>query len=205
MKQEHWENIYDKKGMQEVSWYQKLPKTSLDLIEKVAPNKDATIIDIGGGDGFLVDELLKLGYTDITVLDISENAINKAKKRLGKLAEQIRWIVADITEFIPTKKYDVWHDRAVFHFLTNENDIDFYKNLLNENIIDGGSFILATFSEKGPDKCCGLQVSKYSKEEMNSHFESTFSLIEFFTKNHETPFGTIQNFIFSVFKKNVNA
>ena len=123
----HWENIYATKGMQEVSWYQKSPQTSLNLISQLQLSKHASIIDIGAGDSFLVDELLKLGYTNISVLDISVNAIKRAKKRLGELAKNVKWIVTDITEFNPTEKYDLWHDRAVFHFLTQEKDINIYK------------------------------------------------------------------------------
>ena len=150
MKKEHWQDIYATKGMQEVSWFQKVPEISLDLIQKVAPNKDASIIDVGGGDGFLVDNLLELGYTNITVLDISENAINRAKQRLGNIDEKVKWVISDITNFLPEKKYDVWHDRAVFHFLTEQKDIAKYKTLVNKSIND--YFVLATFSDEGPNK-----------------------------------------------------
>ena len=144
MGKEHWENIYATKGMQEVSWFQKVPTTSLELIKKFAKNKQDAIIDIGGGDGFLVDNLIALGYTDITVLDISKNAIDRAKKRLGKLAEKVKWIVADINEFVPNKEYVIWHDRAVFHFLIKQQEKANYRNLVNSAASD--YFILATFS-----------------------------------------------------------
>ncbi|MBC8266452.1 MAG: class I SAM-dependent methyltransferase [Flavobacteriales bacterium] len=187
--------------MQEVSWYQQSPKTSLELITKVAPNRKASIIDVGGGDGFLVDELLKLGYTNITVLDISENAINKAKKRLGKIAEQIRWVISDITEFSPNQQYDVWHDRAVFHFLTNKKDVEKYKDLVAENISKKEHFILATFSDSGPNKCSGLDICKYSEKQLKDTFAEKFKVLDSFTKNHNTPFGTKQNFTFMLFSK----
>ena len=185
--------------MQEVSWYQKSPQTSLNLISQLQLSKHASIIDIGAGDSFLVDELLKLGYTNISVLDISVNAIERAKKRLGELAENVKWIVTDITEFNPTEKYDLWHDRAVFHFLTQEKDINIYKKLLNSTI--SGYFLLATFSDEGPDKCSGLEICKYSELDLKNQFEEHFTLIDSFKKDHNTPFETIQNFTFSLFKK----
>jgi len=199
MKKEHWENIYSTKGMQEVSWFQQVPETSLALIQKVAPAKDAAIIDVGGGDGFLADNLLELGYTNITVLDISENAINRAKARIGKLAEKVKWIVSDITKFVPEQQYAVWHDRAVFHFLTKEKDINSYKELVNSAV--SGYFVLATFSDEGPNKCSGLEICKYSELDLKKQFEEAFSVVDSFKENHSTPFETIQNFTFSVFQK----
>ena len=201
MKKEHWQNIYETKGMQEVSWFQDVPETSLALIQKVAPEKDAAIIDVGGGDGFLVDELLKLGYTNITVLDISENAVQRAKARLGKSAEKVKWIVTDITDFVPEQQYAVWHDRAVFHFLTTPKDIAKYKTLVTDSIVSQGNFILATFSDEGPNKCSGLEICKYSELDLQKQFEDTFNVVDSFKENHNTPFRTIQNFTFSVFQK----
>ena len=199
MGKKHWENIYATKGMQEVSWFQKVPTTSLELINQVAKNKQDAIIDIGGGDGFLVDNLLALGYTDITVLDISKNAIDRAKKRLGKLAEKVKWIVADITEFVPNKEYVIWHDRAVFHFLTEQQDKENYRKLLNTAV--SGYFILATFSDQGPNKCSGLEICNYAKQDMQAFFSASFRMTSSFKYNHPTPFGSYQNFIFSVFNK----
>jgi len=201
LRKEHWENIYANKQMNEVSWFQQEPTTSLALIQKNTQSKDDAIIDIGGGDGFLVDNLLDLGYTNITVLDISANAINKAKERLGVNADKVKWIVSDITEFIPVEKYKVWHDRAVFHFLTQEKDIEYYKVLVDENISDNGCFILATFADDGPEKCSGLEVCKYSEKDMENSFSIAFQAIESFKYKHLTPFGSIQNFTFSVFRK----
>jgi SAM-dependent methyltransferase len=199
MGKEHWENIYATKAMQEVSWFQKVPTTSLELINQVAKNKQDPIIDIGGGDGFLVDNLLALGYTDITVLDISKNAIDRAKKRLGKLAEKVKWIVTDITEFVPNKEYVIWHDRAVFHFLTDQQDKENYRKLLNTAV--SGYFILATFSDQGPNKCSGLEICNYAKQDIQAFFSFNFRMIRSFKYNHLTPFGSYQNFIFSVFSK----
>jgi SAM-dependent methyltransferase len=199
MSKKHWENIYATKGMQEVSWFQEVPQASLDLIASLRLKKDAAIIDVGGGDGFLVDNLLDLGYTNITVLDISENAINRAKERLGELAEKVKWIVSDITEFVPSEKYDVWHDRAVFHFLTQEKDINNYKELVGSAV--SGYFLLATFSDEGPNKCSGLEICKYSELDLQKQFKGTFNVVDSFKENHNTPFETIQNFTFSVFRK----
>jgi len=200
-RKEHWENIYANKQMNEVSWFQQEPTTSLALIQKNTQSKDDAIIDVGGGDGFLVDNLLDLGYTNITVLDISANAINKAKARLGINADKVKWIESDITEFIPTEQYDIWHDRAVFHFLTQEKDIEYYKILVNENISDNGYFILATFADDGPEKCSGLQVCKYSEKDMGNSFSTIFKVKKSLKDKHLTPFGTIQSFTFSVFRK----
>ena len=201
LRKEHWENIYANKQMNEVSWFQQEPTISLALIQKKTQSKDDAIIDIGGGDGFLVDNLLELGYTNITVLDISANAINKVKERLGINADKVKWIISDITEFIPAEQYKVWHDRAVFHFLTQEKDIEYYKILVDENISDNGHFILATFADDGPEKCSGLEVCKYSEKDMENSFSAAFKVIESFKYKHLTPFGTIQNFTFSVFRK----
>ena len=200
-RKEHWENIYANKQMNEVSWFQQEPTISLALIQKNTQSKDDAIIDIGGGDGFLVDNLLELGYTNITVLDISANAINKVKERLGINADKVKWIISDITEFIPTEQYDIWHDRAVFHFLTYKKEIEYYKILVSKNISDNGCFILATFTDDGPEKCSGLEVCKYSEKDMENSFSAAFKVIESFKYKHLTPFGSIQNFIFSVFRK----
>tara|TARA_B110000003_G_scaffold197144_1_gene195797 strand:- start:344 stop:952 length:609 start_codon:yes stop_codon:yes gene_type:complete len=198
-RKEHWENIYANKKMNEVSWFQQVPTTSLALIQKNTQSKDDAIIDIGGGDSFLVDNLLDLGYTNITVLDISANAINKAKERLGINADKVKWIISDVTEFIPAEQYDIWHDRAVFHFLTQQQDIEYYKVLVEENIIDNGHFILATFADDGPEKCSGLKVCKYSENDIVNSFSTIFRVKKSFKYKHLTPFGTIQNFTFSLF------
>ena len=199
MSKKHWDNIYATKGMKEVSWFQEVPQTSLDLIASLRLKKDASIIDIGGGDGFLVDHLLKLGYINITVLDISKNAIKRAKERLGKDSNKVKWIVSDITEFEPIDKYDVWHDRAVFHFFTQEKDINNYKELVDSAV--SGYFLLATFSDEGPNKCSGLEICKYSELDLQKKFKGTFNVVDSFKENHNTPFETIQNFTFSVFSK----
>lgn len=197
----HWEKIYDTKALNEVSWYQPVPKTSLDFIQTNTISKDDTIIDIGGGDSFLVDNLLELGFTNISVLDISEKAIERAKVRLGEKASRVKWIVSDVTLFTPTEKYNVWHDRAVFHFLTHSDDIEKYRQTAADSITKNGKKIIGTFSESGPKKCSGIDIKQYSAHLLQETFKGDFNAIECFFENHPTPFDTIQNFIFCSFEK----
>ncbi|MCE3260469.1 MAG: bifunctional 3-demethylubiquinone-9 3-methyltransferase/2-octaprenyl-6-hydroxy phenol methylase [Bacteroidetes bacterium] len=200
-RKKHWENIHRTKDVTEVSSYQPTPLTSLELIEKTGKGKNARIIDIGGGDSFLVDHLLDKGYTDITVLDISEEALNKAKKRLGEKASRVKWIVADVAAFSPTEKYDVWHDRAAFHFFTNEEDINKYVLTSKTNLNENGVLIIGTFSEQGPTKCSAIQIKQYSEESLTKTFSEGFEKLECFKVDHPTPFNTIQNFLFCTFIK----
>ncbi|WP_317171947.1 class I SAM-dependent methyltransferase [Empedobacter stercoris] len=162
-------------------------------------DKTAKIIDVGGGESKLVDFLLEEGYENISVLDISANALEKAKKRLGDKAEKVNWIVADITEFEPTEQYDVWHDRAVFHFLTEDNDIKKYQDLVSKAV--KGKMVIGTFSTNGPLKCSGLEIKQNDEISLTSTFAADFEKIECFTIDHITPFDTIQNFIFCSFNK----
>lgn len=200
-RKEHWENVYATKQLTEVSWYQPKPETSLHFIEKAQLPKDAKIIDIGGGDSFLVDHLLDLGYTDLTVVDISENALNRARKRLGERADLVKWITTDILEMKLEATYDFWHDRAVFHFLTESADIEKYVAKLDQYIQPGGILVLGTFSDKGPLKCSGIEIKQYTEatldEVTGKSFEKTACLIV----DHPTPFDTIQNFVFCSFRK----
>ena len=195
----HWDNVYETKQPNEVSWTQEKPETSLRLIANCNLLKTAKIIDIGGGDSNLVDFLLKLGYTDLTVLDISEKAIEKAKIRLGKLAEKVKWIVSDITEFQPTDKYAIWHDRATFHFLTEKEQIEKYQTLVQNYV--SNYLIIATFSTNGPLKCSGLEIKQYSTADLENVFQNGFEKVEGFYEDHKTPFETIQNFVFVRFTK----
>ncbi len=190
----HWENIYANKQPDEVSWTQTIPQPSLSLIQGFNLPKDAAIIDVGGGDSQLVDYLLNLGYTNISVLDISKNALERTQKRLGPMASSVHWIETDITEFTPETIYDLWHDRAVFHFLTRKKDIDGYLNLVKDNV--NRALVLSTFSIHGPLKCSGLDVSRYNDQTLSALFEPTFEKKESFLQDHETPFGTKQNFLF---------
>lgn len=195
----HWETVYETKTPDQVSWTQEKPKTALDLIHSFGLSKSAKIIDIGGGDSNLVDFLLDEGFENITVLDISEKAIEKAKLRLGTNANKVNWIVSDITQFIPTTQYDVWHDRAAFHFLTAQEQINSYVAIINKFV--SNYIIIGTFSENGPKKCSGLDIKQYSKETLASTFQKEFEVVKCFTEDHTTPFDTKQNFIFCVFKR----
>ena len=197
----HWENVFATKNPNEVSWTQKYPKTAINYLEGLELPKTAYIIDIGGGDSNLVDALLQNGYENIWVLDISEFALEKAKKRLGDKADKVHWIVSDITEFSTEIKFDFWHDRAVFHFLTEQESIDKYIAILNNAMADNGNFLLGTFSENGPLKCSGLEIKQYSENLMRQTFNQDFETIKCFTENHTTPFNTVQNFQFCGFKK----
>lgn len=196
----HWETIYDTKALNEVSWYQPTPRTSLDFIQKYA-EKDDAILDVGGGDSFLVDHLLELGYTNISVLDISENAIERAQKRLGDKAKKVKWIVSDITEFEPKESYNIWHDRAVFHFLTDVKDIEKYQQIVAAALSPKGKKLIGTFSESGPKKCSGIEIKQYSENLLKETFKKDFEPLECFFENHTTPFDTIQNFVFCSFEK----
>lgn len=202
MQKEHWENVFSTKTEKEVSWFQSYPKTSMSFIELFNLPLDANIIDIGGGDSHFVDALLEKGYKNITVLDISENAINKAKLRLGTKAVKVKWIISDVSEFMPIEKYDFWHDRAAFHFLTSEEKIYKYVHIAENSINENGFFVLGTFSEQGPKKCSGLEIKQYNETSMSARFEIKFDRIKCFTEDHITPFNTIQNFQFCSFKRN---
>lgn len=197
-RKQHWETVYETKNPNEVSWTQEIPKTSLAFIHSFDLDKSAKIIDIGGGDSKLVDHLLDQGFENITVLDISAKALEKAKIRLGEKAKKVTWIVSDILDFEPTENYHVWHDRAAFHFLTTENEIEKYKSIV-KNSVDG-FLIIGTFSQNGPLKCSGLEISQYSEEKLTSTFEENFDKIVSVLEDHQTPFGTTQNFLFCSFK-----
>lgn len=200
-RKEHWENIYATKRMEEVSWYQKEPKVSLNFFEEYAIPKSAKILDVGGGDSFLVDHLLHLGYTDVSVLDISKKAIEKAKNRLGEKAAKVTWIVSDITNFNTTELYDVWHDRAVFHFLTKSSEVKKYVHLASSSLHKNGFLFMGTFSTDGPTKCSGIEIQQYSEKQLKSTLESRFILKKSFLQNHKTPFDTEQEFLFGLFQK----
>jgi SAM-dependent methyltransferase len=200
-KKAHWENIYLTKKLNEVSWYQPTPNTSLEIIERIGLSKTAKIIDIGGGDSYLVDFLLKQGFTDITILDISKEAIGRAKSRLGSNAKNVKWVISDICDFKPTEQYDFWHDRAVFHFLTQEFEIHKYKSILNSCTSKEAKISIGTFSKNGPLKCSGIPIKQYSEIELVENFTPHFEKIESFTCDHQTPFDTIQNFTFAILQR----
>ncbi len=202
-KKAHWENIYTSKSLNEVSWYQPNPETSLNFIHEFNVRKKAKIIDVGGGDSFLVDHLLMEGYTDITVLDISAAALERAKLRLGKKAQLVKWIVADASKFTPTEHYDFWHDRAAFHFLNSDSEIDAYLNSVQNGLSKNGILVMGTFSENGPEKCSGIKIKQYSENSMVERLTHFFNKIKCISIDHITPFNTIQNFIFCSFKLKV--
>lgn len=197
----HWEKIYATKRRDEVSWYQPTPRVSLDFISELNIQKDAAIIDVGGGDSYLADNLLAAGFTDITVLDISEAAINKAKQRLGKEAERINWIVVDINDLVVDKKFDCWHDRAAFHFLTTDKQIEKYLTIAQEHISRDGRMIIGTFSTSGPERCSGLPIKQYGEQSLSGVLKKWFEKIKCITTDHITPFNTVQNFLFCSFKR----
>lgn len=203
-RKQHWEQVYQNKPLETVSWYQPVPETSLAYFRQQQIAADAAIIDIGGGDSFLADHLLQLGYKDISVLDISEAAIERAKERLGADAIKIQWIVSDILAFKPSVAYDCWHDRAAFHFLTKDEDIQTYRLLAAAHIKAGGLMIMGTFSENGPKKCSGIDIRQYSVEELKGLFQTDFELIASEQTDHPTPFDTIQHFTFCCFRRREN-
>lgn len=197
----HWENVFAVKQEKEVSWYQEYPQTSVEFLTASELPLDAKIIDIGGGDSYLIDALLDLGYTNLTLLDISANAIERIKNRLGEKAAKVTFIVSDVLEFNPDTVFDFWHDRASFHFLTEENQIAKYAELVASALAKRGNLVIGTFSVNGPKKCSGMDITQYDQARLNAVFEANFELIESFTQDHKTPFDTIQNFIFCSFKK----
>jgi len=199
--QQHWDNVYSTKAENEVSWFQPYPKTSMEFIELSKLPQSANIIDIGGGVSHLAEALLDEGYQNICVLDISANAIERAKQRLGKRASQIHWIVSDITEFNAPVQFDLWHDRAAFHFLITEEKISKYISIAENAVKKDGYLVLGTFSESGPEKCSGLEIKRYSETLMSTRFEKTFNKIKCIHEDHTTPFNTIQNFLFCIFQK----
>ena len=199
--QSHWDTVYRTKAPEAVSWYRAHLERSLDLIGRVAPDLAASIIDVGGGESTLVDDLLARGYRNITVLDLSSTAVEVARKRLGNLAQQVTWSVADITRVaLPDRHYDVWHDRAVFHFLTGEGERQAYVRRVMQSVKRGGHVIVATFGPEGPEKCSGLDVVRYDAESLHGQFGGQFRLVESATELHQTPFGTTQQFLYCLCK-----
>jgi 2-polyprenyl-3-methyl-5-hydroxy-6-metoxy-1,4-benzoquinol methylase len=193
----HWENIYTIKDSTEVSWYQQHPATSLELIISTGIAKEAQIIDVGGGASTLVDALLAQGFQCITVLDIASAALEKSKARLGERANGVGWMEAEITQVtLPRHHYDLWHDRAVFHFLTDARDRQSYIKSVGTSLKPSGHLIIATFATDGPKKCSGLDTVRYSSGDLLDEFGNDFRLVESVDEAHRTPFGTEQNFIY---------
>jgi len=197
----HWENVYTSKDLSKVSWVQEKPTTSLSFIEGLKLHKSAPIIDIAGGNSNLVDYLLSNSYTNLSVLDISANALEATKKRLGSKAKKVNWIVSNVLNFSSLQNYELWHDRAGFHFLTQEKDIIQYLQVLEKT--KPTYLIIGTFSENGPDKCSGLPIKKHSIRDLTEVFSNSYQLIDSKNVNHTTPTASEQNFNFCSFKRKV--
>lgn len=200
-RQAHWEEVYTSKGATDVSWFQDNPAPSLELIERARGGRDIRIIDIGGGASRLADGLLEGGFRHLAVLDISAAALDLAALRLGRRASEVQWIVADVTEWHPSRRFDVWHDRAVFHFLIDPADRAAYVARLKEAVVPGGHAIIATFAADGPDTCSGLPVRRYDAALLAGELGAEFTLVESRPHDHVTPWNSIQRFQFSVFQK----
>ena len=200
-RQAHWENVYTTKGENEVSWFQENPAPSLELIAQTGATPASVIIDIGGGASRLVDHLIEQGFEDVTVLDLSGAALEAAKGRLGARAGGVHWVAADATIWEPVKAYDIWHDRAAFHFLIDEHDRAAYVARLTRGVKAGGHAIIATFALDGPEKCSGLPVARYDSASLGRTLGPIFQLIHTMRDEHATPWGSRQVFQFSVFRR----
>lgn len=201
-KKQHWENVYSSKSDREVSWFREHLDNSLKMILATGVGTDAAIIDVGGGSSTLVDDLLADGFVDLTVLDISRSALDRSRERLGVKAQNVEWVDADITDVqLPEGRFDVWHDRAVFHFLTDEGDRKRYIELVLRSLKPGGHIIVASFGPNGPMKCSGLDVVRYSPSEMSETFGGNFEMLSSISETHNTPFGTSQEFVYCYCRK----
>lgn len=201
LQKEHWDNIFSTKAKKEVSWFQEYPTTSVAFLELFDLPLTANIIDVGAGESHFIDILLERGYQNLWVLDISAKAIENLKMRLGDKAERVHFVVSDVTAFVPPVQFDFWHDRAAFHFLTTDDKIGQYVDLVEDAIKKDGYLILGTFSEQGPKKCSGLEIKQYSEASMSARFEINFERIKCIQEDHMTPFNTLQNFVFCSFQR----
>src|SRR5580765_1782473 len=198
----HWESVYTTRPANMVSWYSRHLETSLALIERFAPSRSAAIIDVGAGESTLLDDLLLRGYTDLTALDVSHIALDACRQRLGDAAAHVHWLKADVTDAtLPHNRYDLWHDRAVFHFLTTPAQRHAYVVQAEQTLKPGGHIIIATFGPQGPTQCSGLPTMRYDATELQREFGDRFQLLEGFTKDHTTPAGPTQQFMWCVFEK----
>tara|TARA_B110000008_G_C16633233_1_gene429419 strand:- start:21 stop:635 length:615 start_codon:yes stop_codon:yes gene_type:complete len=200
-KKEHWEDVYEKKTDHQVSWYQDVPETSLRLINELQLSLESSIIDIGGGNSNFTIELQKIGYKNLSVLDISGLALMRTKKKMGDASKAVHWMESDVLDLIELNKYDVIHDRATFHFLTHEDDIKKYVDVVSDAMIKGGHLVISTFSLTGPEKCSNLQVSQYSSSTLSLLFKENFVLTRSFNEIHTSPYNTTQDFVFCVFTR----
>ena len=200
-RQAHWQNVYQTKDEQAVSWFQERPDISLDLIHAASIDTSASIIDIGGGASRLVDALISEGFKTVAILDLSEKALAKSKARLGTKAEQVEWIVADVTKWQPSQTYDVWHDRAALHFLTDPMDRAAYVERVLKAVRASGHVIIGTFAPDGPERCSGLSVVRHDAATLGELLGPSFALVETRRHDHQTPSGVIQKFQFSRFQR----
>ena len=194
---QHWENVYETRDPSKVSWHQGVPAKSMALIRSTEIPIEAPVIDVGGGTSTLVDILMNSQYSDISVMDISAAALAKTRERLGEAAGSVTWIESEVTAFEPLRRYYLWHDRAVFHFLTDESDVRKYLDVLRTALIPGGHFVLATFGPDGPDSCSGLAVQRYSIKQQTDLLQADFELRTYELEDHSTPTGTVQQFLYS--------
>ena len=200
-RQDHWQNVYHTKSEHEVSWFQETPEVSLEMIRSVEVSTGASIIDIGGGSSRLVDCLLDSGFTSISVLDLSENALEASQARLGARSADVDWIVADVTAWQPSRTYDLWHDRAAFHFLTDKGDQAAYAECVHKAVKQGGFVIIGTFAPDGPERCSGMPVVRHDAVSLMNTLGNSFVLLNSLNHNHLTPGGTVQKFQFSLFRR----
>ncbi len=198
--QQHWQHVYSTKSSTEMSWYQPTPAASLDALDRIGATPADSLIDVGGGASTLVDALIERGWDDLAVLDISEAALDASRTSFGNHAAKVRWIAEDIRLWLPDRRWSVWHDRAVFHFLVNANDRERYKQRLLEGLSPKGIVIMATFALDGPERCSGLPVQRYDVPALQAEFGSNFELIEAWSENHLTPWSSSQAFCWTVFR-----
>ena len=198
---DHWDGVYGRTLATEVSWYESDPATSVRLVEAVATTPSAAVVDVGAGASLLVDNLLAHGFTDITLLDVSERALSEVRERLGDEAAHVTFVQHDVLAWTPHRQYDVWHDRAVFHFVTEPTDRARYVEIATSAIRGGGSLIVATFAEDGPEQCSGLPVSRYAPQGLAETFSASFSLVENEREEHVTPRGVVQPFTWVVLRR----
>jgi hypothetical protein len=196
-RKEHWDHIYETKGPTELSWFQTVPARSMAMIRESGIPEKAPIIDVGAGVSTLVDVLLNSDYSDISVLEISNAAIAECRLRLGDAASTVKWMQADVLEWVPMGRYYLWHDRAAFHFMVDETTVKTYLNTMRAALVPGGYLVLGTFGPEGPDRCSGLQVQRYSIEQLTNLLEDDFELVSYVLENHTTPTGNEQQYLFS--------
>ncbi len=194
---EHWNAVYGQKAEDEVSWFQPHPGTSLALVERCAAGRAARIVDVGGGASRLVDDLLDRGYEDVTVLDVSDAALERARRRLGARAARVGWVACDVTRWEPDRAFDVWHDRAAFHFLVRPEDRAAYRSVLLRALRPGGHAVVATFAADGPERCSGLPVARWEPETLAAELGPGLRLVDWEREEHRTPAGKVQRFQFS--------